>query len=107
MATQFKIVNENTAPEYQITCTRDGTAIDLSSAVSVTLIIKNKSTGTITQTGKSASLTSPTAGVITYTADATDFPSAGTYVGDVKITWSTGVEILYNQVKWKVRAKIA
>jgi len=102
----FKIVNDNTAPDYVITCQRDGTAIDLTGA-SVELIIKNSSTGTITQTGKAAAITTAASGIITYTADATDFPSAGTYVGDIKVTYSGGgVEILYNQVKWKVRDKI-
>jgi len=107
MAVNFKIVEDNTAPDYQITCTRDGTAIDLTNASAVTLIIKNKSTNTITQTGKAATITTPTSGLITYRADVTDFPSAGSYVADVKVTWSSGTEILYGQAKWKVRSKIA
>lgn len=103
----FKIVEDNTAPAYDITCTRDGTAIDLTSANSVTLIIKNKSSGTITQAGKAATVVSASAGEISYTAASSDFPSAGTYVGDIKVDWgSSGIEILYNQVSWKVRAKI-
>jgi hypothetical protein len=103
----FKIVEDNTAPDYVISCTRDGTAIDLSSATGVVLIIKNKSSNTITQSGKAASITTPSSGVITYTADATDFPSAGTYVADLKVTYSSGgIEILYGQAKFKVRAKI-
>lgn len=107
MATNFKIVEDNTAPDYVITCTRDGTAIDLSSASTVALIIKNKATSTITQAGKEAAITTPAAGKITYTADVTDFPSAGTYVADIKVTYSSGgIEILYNQVRFKVRAKI-
>lgn len=106
MAT-FKIVEDNTAPNYTITCTRDTSAIDLTSASSVTLIIKNKASGTITQTGKAATISSPSTGVITYTAAASDFPSAGLYVGDIKVDWgSSGIEILYNQVSWKVRSKI-
>lgn len=107
MPVNFKIVEDNTAPDYVITCTRDGTAINLSSATSVVLIIKSKSSNTITQAGKAATITTPASGVITYTADATDFPSAGVYVADVKVTYSGGgVEILYGQAKWKVRAKI-
>lgn len=108
MAVNFKIVEDNTAPSYVITCTRDGSALDLSAASAVTLIIKNKASGTITQSGKAATITTPASGVITYDADATDFPSAGTYVADVKVTYSGGgIEILYGQCKWKVRAKIA
>lgn len=108
MPVNFRIVEDNTAPDYTITCTRDGTPIDLSSATSVVLIIKNKSSNTITQTGKAAAVTTPASGVITYTADSTDFPSAGTYVADIKVTYSGGgVEILRNQAKWNARAKIA
>lgn len=108
MATNFKITEDNTAPAYTITCTRDGTAIDLSSATDVSLIIQRKSDSTITQSGKSATITTPGSGIITYVADSTDFPSAGTYVGDIKITYSGGgIEILYTQVRWRVRTKIA
>lgn len=107
MAVNFRIVEDNTAPDYVITCTRDGDAIDLSSASAVTLIIKNKSSGTITQAGKAATITTAASGIITYRADATDFPSAGIYVADIVVTWSSGTEILYSQAKFKVRAKIA
>jgi len=108
MAVNFRIVEDNTAPDYTITCTRDGTAINLSSATSVVLIIKRKSDGTITQAGKAATITTPASGVITYTADSTDFPSAGKYAADIKVTYTGGgVEILYNQATWKVRSKIA
>lgn len=108
MAVNFRIVEDNTAPAYTITCTRDGSALDLSSASTITLIIKNNASGTITQAGKAATITSATSGIISYTADATDFPSAGTYTADVKVTYGDGgVEILYGQCKWKVRSKIA
>ena len=104
----FYIVEDNTAPDYVITCKRDGTAISLASASSVTLIIKRKSDGTITQAGKTATITTPASGIITYTADATDFPSSGLYVADIKVTYSGGgIEILYKQASWYVRPKNA
>lgn len=104
----FKIVEDNTAPAYQITCQRDGTAIDLTGAT-VEMIIENKSTGSVTNSGhQTCSIVTAASGIISYTAEATDFPSAGTYIGDIKITYNGGgVEILYGQVKWKVRAKIS
>ena len=107
MATNFYIVEDNTAPAYQITCERDGEAIDLTGS-SVTLIIKSKSSGSITNTGhQTCTLVTAASGIISYTAESTDFPSAGRYVGDVKVTYSGGgIEILYSQVKWKVRTKI-
>lgn len=103
----FYITEDNTAPSYTITCTREGTAIDLTDATDVSLIIEKKSDGTITQAGKSATIATAASGIITYSADATDFPSKGTYVADIKITYSGGgIEILYNQVRFKVRNKI-
>lgn len=104
----FNIVEDNTAPAYQITCQRDGTAINLTGA-SVDLIIENKSTGSITNTGhQGCTIVTATSGIISYAAEAGDFSSAGTYVGDVKVTYSGGgVEILYGQVIWKVRSKVS
>ena len=108
MAVNFRIVEDNTAPSYVITCTRDGSALSLVDATGVVLIIQRKSDGTITQSGKAATITTAASGIITYTADATDFPSAGLYVADIKVTYSGGgIEILYGQAKFKVRAKIA
>ena len=103
----FKIVAGNTAPAFAITCTRDGTAIDLSTASGVTLKIQRKSDGTITQASGSAAIVTAASGIISYTAQASDFPSAGTYVADVTINWGSGTEILYNQCRWKVRDAIA
>lgn len=107
MAVNFYIVEDNTAPAYQITCERDGEAIDLTGAA-VSLILKSKSLGTITNTGhQTCTLVTAASGIISYTAESTDFPSAGRYVADVKVVYSGGgVEILYEQAKWKVRAKI-
>lgn len=103
----FRIVAGNTAPAFAITCTRDGTAIDLSSASSVTLKIQKKSDGTITQASGSATITTAASGIISYTAQSTDFPTAGTYVADITINWGSGTEILYSQARWKVRAAIS
>lgn len=105
--TNFTIVEDNTAPDYTITCTRGNVPLDLSLASSVALIIQRKSDKVITQVGKNAVITTAASGVITYTADATDFPSKGTYIADIKITWGSGTEIMYNQASWKVRSKIA
>lgn len=107
MAVNFYIVTENTAPAYQITCERDGDAIDLTGA-SVNLIIQQKSTGDVTNTGhQTCSLVTAASGIISYTAESTDFPDAGRYKADVEVTYSGGgVEVLYNQAVFKVRQKI-
>lgn len=103
-AVNFQIVAANTAPDYQITCTRSGTDIDLSSASSVSVIIYNKATKLQTNAGHTtATITTPSAGLITYRAQAGDFPSKGKYAADIQVIWSTGTEILYNQATFKVR----
>ena len=107
MSTQtLKIVEQNTAPPIVITCQRtDGTIIDLTGC-SVKLIITN---GTV-QTNSahpSCTVTTPTAGVITYTPQSGDFPIAGTYTCDVVITYGGGgIETLYDQLKIKARLKV-
>lgn len=104
----FFIVEDNTAPSYVITCTRDGSALDLTIATDVSLIIQRKSDKVITQTGNSAVITTAASGIITYTAQATDFPSKGKYVADIKITYAGGgIEIMYGQAVWQVRSKIS
>lgn len=104
MAT-LKTVVANTAPALLITCERDGTVINLTGAV-VTLIIAKGST--ITQVGGLCVLVTPASGIISYSPLATDFPTAGTYKGDVKVVYSDGsIEILYEQLKMKARSKIS
>jgi hypothetical protein len=100
----FLIVAANTAPDYQITCTRSGTDIDLTTASAVNVLIYNKSSKAQTNTGHTtATITTPASGLITYRAQAADFPSRGKYVADISVTWTTGTEILYSQASWKVR----
>lgn len=104
MAESLKIVAGNTAPPMEITCKRAGTPINLT-ACTVLLIIKGGAT--ITQPGRSATVFNAAGGVITYTPLATDFPTAGSYKCDIKVTYSdASVEILYDQLFVTARAKI-
>jgi hypothetical protein len=104
MAVNFFIVAGNTAPDYAITCTRDGTDIDLSSASAVNINIYSKVSKAQTNAGHTAAtITTAASGLISYRAQAADFPSRGKYAGDIVITWGTGTEILYGQAVWKVR----
>lgn len=101
------IVQSNTAPTFALALKRDDSAIDLTSASLVELIIKNRNTGTITNSGhQQCTISSPaTAGNIIYTAQATDFPEEAMYLGEVKITYSGGsIERLYEQVQFPARA---
>lgn len=95
----------NTAPQLSITLERDGTVINLTGA-SVKLYINSERTGAQTNTGhETASLSgTPTDGVITYTPLAGDFPSAGRYLGDAKITYNSGtIEHVFERVTIVVR----
>lgn len=96
----------NTAPGYDITCQRNGSDIDLTGAT-VEVILYNKSTKQVTNsTNQSAGtvVKTPAAGLIEYTAIASDFPAKGNYVADIQVTYGTGgIEILFNQAIWKVR----
>lgn len=101
----LKIVAGNTAPPMEITCKRSGTAIDLTGCT-VQLIIKGGST--ITQVGRTAAITDASGGVISYSPLTTDFPNAGSYKCDIKVTYSdTSVEVLYDQLQVVARAKIS
>lgn len=105
-STTIRTVAGNTAPPVTLTLEREGVIIDLTGCI-VTLTIKNLSTGAITVTDAACVVTTPSAGLITYTRGATDIPTEGSYVADVKITYGDGsVEILYNQQKFKARAPL-
>lgn len=101
----FFIVAGNTAPDYTITCTRSGTAIDLTTATRVDIILYNKTSKAQTNTGHTqTSIETAASGIISYGAQTGDFPSKGTYVADIQVTWTGGgAEVLYNQATWKVR----
>lgn len=78
--------------------------MDLSFASQVDIILYNKNTKSQTNSGHTEGLLlSPTTGLISYTAQAGDFPAKGNYIADIQVTWNTGIEILYNQCRWKVR----
>lgn len=104
MASQLKIVAGNTAPNWLITCEREGSPIDLSGC-SVTVNISNGST--VTRTAGSCTVTSAANGIVSYTPTATDCPEADTYVVDVTITYSDFTyETLYEQLKVRTRDPI-
>jgi hypothetical protein len=106
-STTIKTVAGNTAPPVTLTLEREGTVIDLTNTV-VTLTIKNLSTQEITVQDAACSVTDATGGVITYTRGTGDIPTEGSYVADVKITYTDSTfEILYNQQKFKARAPIS
>jgi hypothetical protein len=103
MAVQtIKIVAKNTAPPWQLTAKRSGVAIDLTGC-SVALILGRGNT--VLNTGHQAcTVVTPTSGIVSYTPQATDVPSPGKYVADLKITYpDSSTEILYDQLVIKAR----
>lgn len=107
--TTLKVVAGNTAPPQVITCERDNgdgtlTAINLTGCTVTLKIVRGN---TVTQAAGSCVLTTPVSGIITYSPLTTDYPTAGSYKGDVKITYGDGtIEILYQQLKVKARAAL-
>lgn len=100
-------VEDNTSPNIELTLQRNGADISLASANKVELIIANDQTKAITNTShQSTTITDAANGVVSYEPQAGDFPSAGRYNCDAKITYNSGrYEILYDQLVVIVRAK--
>lgn len=98
-------VEDNTAPPIVLTAKREGVSINLTNCT-VDLILAKGST--ITNAGhQPAVVTTPASGVVTYSPQTGDFPSAGSYKGDLKVTYLDGTfEVLYDQLKVKVRRKL-
>lgn len=81
----------DTSPIRDITLQRNGTAIDLTAANTVNLIITKELTGTITNAAnQDCVITSGINGIVSYSPVATDFPTEGRYTGDAKITLTSG-----------------
>lgn len=107
MAVIYQTVEDNTIPAISLTLQRGDTAINLTTATGVELIINNERTGAQTNaTNETCGIVTPASGVIQFSPIATDFPSAGRYICDVKITWTGGgIEILTEQLLVVVREK--
>ena len=102
-STTIKTVAGNTAPPVTLTLEREGVIIDLTGCT-VTLSIKNLSTGAMTVTNAACTISDAAGGVITYVRGPGDIPTAGSYVADVKVTYGDSTyEILFNQQKFKAR----
>lgn len=102
---KIKWVEDNTAPPIVLDLKRDGVVIDVTGA-EVQLILAKGST--ITNTGhQGCALTTPASGRVTYSPQAGDFPSPGTYKADVKVIYpNTTFEVLYDQLVVKARRRL-
>lgn len=105
MSTLKSVVN-NTAPSYTITAERDdGTLIDLTGCT-VTMKLYSSGVQTNTTSGHDAcTLVTAASGTFTWVPKLNDLPSAGKYLGDVKVTYADGTfEVLFSKFQLKVRA---
>lgn len=76
-------------PSFEVTILdRDGSALDLSTAVSVEFRAK-VTTGSATVT-RSGTITSPSIGLCEFTWSTTDLATVGIYNMQIRVTWSTG-----------------
>lgn len=101
----IRTVEDNTAPNRQITLEHNGSAINLTGAT-VVLIISNAQTGVVTNTGSACTIITAADGIVEYALAAADYPDEGRYFGEFKITYTGGkVERLESRLVIVARAK--
>jgi hypothetical protein len=100
-------VQNDTAPDEEFIVTRDGEVVPLTGAT-VELVIKSKTTDTITNTGHTeCTVTDGPAGKAVYEFQDGDLPDVGDYECDLQITKNGKVETYYEIIKIRTRAEIA
>lgn len=100
----------NTAPPLTFFAKRGGVGIDLTSASSVKLYIVTKlKGGSQTNIGhESVTVTNAATGACSYARHAADIPSAGTYYGDLLVTYNdTTDEVLTDILQINARDRLA
>ena len=102
---KIETVEDNTGPPLLITAERDGVVINLTGSTVELIIAKGT---TITNAGHQAcTIITPTSGVVQYDMQVGDFATPGNYKADLRIIYGDGTyEVLYEQLKFKVRARI-
>lgn len=86
MASAFTIKRNDTRPVLTLTLTENGSAKDLTGAVSCKLLMKSGNN----TASRTASITNAASGIIQVTLQAADTATAGTYQAEVEITWAAG-----------------
>jgi len=104
MAT-LNVVEQNTAPQFLITCQRsDGTIINLTNCTVALYLYKGSTQTNVGNETVSCTIITPTSGVFGWQPQTGDISGPGSFAGDVKVTYVDGtVEVLYGQVKLKSR----
>lgn len=89
MASDFTIKANDRLPSIQATLSSGGSALDLTTATAVKFIMKT-STGSTIRVNATATIVTPTSGVVRYDWLAVDTATPGDYVAEWEITWTGG-----------------
>lgn len=105
MAQKLLIVEENTAPDIQMTLKRSGSPINLTTVSAIDLYITLN--GVVTNSVTACSVVDPLLGTIVYTPGVSDFTNPGSYNAEVVITYGDGtIETIYEKFKIQARTKL-
>lgn len=85
----FEVKRGDTAPLFRAQCLDGTTPISLATAATVKLLVRN-STGVIVNAVMTVEDQTANTGWVRRSWQATDLAVAGTYQGEVEVTWSDG-----------------
>lgn len=87
----FTLKAHDRRPSIQATLTQGGTAVDLTSALSVKFIMAATPSGTVT-VNTTATILTAASGIVKYDWGATDTATPGNYLAEWEVTWATGIK---------------
>lgn len=102
----IKLVQGDTRPSLEFTITKEGTAVDLTGAT-VKFYMKNSSTGAVKINGATCSILDTVNGVCQYNWTTNDTDTAGSYAGEVEVTFPNGsIQTGFKQLSITIRDDI-
>ena len=101
-----KIVQDDTRPPLEFSLTQDGSPVDLTGCT-VKFYMKDATSGSVKISGSACTITDATKGKCKYLWSGSDTNTAGSYVGEVEVTFSDGkIQTGYKQIGIIIRADI-